>query len=112
MVLSPPSTALGLNRFLPRLSTLASYAYVSGVSRTCQAWSYCSINTLMNISVATYPRVYVHPLEKHELESVTSTCTMSCNVLLQDCTRHTSLVRAHLVLLVTTLCLVPLALQL
>jgi hypothetical protein len=31
MVLSPPSTALGLNRFLPRLLTPASYAYVSGV---------------------------------------------------------------------------------
>jgi hypothetical protein len=43
----------------------------------------------MNIAVATYPRVYVHPMEKHELELVTSTCTMSCNVLFQDCTRHT-----------------------
>jgi hypothetical protein len=31
MVLSPPSTALGLNMFLPRLLTLAGYAYVSGV---------------------------------------------------------------------------------
>jgi hypothetical protein len=31
MVVSPPSTALGLNRFLPRLLTPASYAYVSGV---------------------------------------------------------------------------------
>jgi hypothetical protein len=29
-------------------------------------------------------------MEKHELEFVTSTCTMSCNVLLRDCTRHTS----------------------
>jgi hypothetical protein len=28
-------------------------------------------------------------MEKHELELVTSTCTMLCNVLLQDCTRHT-----------------------
>jgi hypothetical protein len=28
-------------------------------------------------------------MEKHELELVTSTYTMSCNVLLQDCTRHT-----------------------
>jgi hypothetical protein len=27
-------------------------------------------------------------MEKHELESFTSTCTLSCNVLLQDCTRH------------------------
>jgi hypothetical protein len=45
-------------------------------------------STLMNIAVVTYPRVYVR-MEKHELELVTSTCTMSCNVLLQDCTRHT-----------------------
>jgi hypothetical protein len=30
-------------------------------------------------------------MEKHELELVTSTCTMSCNVLLQDCTRHTNI---------------------
>jgi hypothetical protein len=28
-------------------------------------------------------------MEKHELELVTSTCTMTCNVLLQDYTRHT-----------------------
>jgi hypothetical protein len=28
-------------------------------------------------------------MEKHELELVTSTFTMSCNVLLHDCTRHT-----------------------
>jgi hypothetical protein len=42
----------------------------------------------MNIAVATYPRLYVRPMEKHELELVTNTCTMSCNVLLQDCTRH------------------------
>jgi hypothetical protein len=28
-------------------------------------------------------------MEKHELKLVTSTCTMSCNVLLQDFTRHT-----------------------
>jgi hypothetical protein len=28
-------------------------------------------------------------MEKHELELVTSTCTMSGNVLLQNCTRHT-----------------------
>jgi hypothetical protein len=45
---------------------------------------------LMNIAVATYPRLYVRPMEKHELELVTSTCTISCNVLLQDCTRHNS----------------------
>jgi hypothetical protein len=32
MVLSPPSTALGLNRFQPILVTPASFAYVSGVS--------------------------------------------------------------------------------
>jgi hypothetical protein len=46
------------------------------------------ISTLMNIAVATYPRLYVRPMEKDGLELVTSTCTMSCNVLLQDCTRH------------------------
>jgi hypothetical protein len=28
-------------------------------------------------------------MEKHELELVTSTCTMSCNLMLQGCTRHT-----------------------
>jgi hypothetical protein len=28
-------------------------------------------------------------MEKHELEWVTSTYIMSCNVLLHDCTRHT-----------------------
>ena len=28
-------------------------------------------------------------MEKHELELVTSICTMSCNVLLHDYTRHT-----------------------
>jgi hypothetical protein len=30
-------------------------------------------------------------MEKHELDLVTSTYTMSCNVLLQDCTRHKDL---------------------
>jgi hypothetical protein len=35
------------------------------------------------------PTLYVLPMEKHELELVTSTCTMYCNVVLQDCTRHT-----------------------
>jgi len=30
-------------------------------------------------------------MEKHELELVTSTCTMYCNVLLHDCTRHSRL---------------------
>jgi chorismate mutase len=49
-----------------------------------------SIRTLMSIAVATYPRFYVRPMEKHELAFVTSTCTMSCNVLLHDCTRHMS----------------------
>jgi hypothetical protein len=49
----------------------------------------------MNIAVATYPRLYVRPMEKHELELVTSTCTMSCNVLLSDCTRHMSLGPLH-----------------
>jgi hypothetical protein len=47
------------------------------------------MSTLVNIAVATYQRLYDRPMEKHELESVTSTNTMSCNVLLQDCTRHT-----------------------
>jgi hypothetical protein len=28
-------------------------------------------------------------MEKHGLELVTSTCTMPCDVLLQDCTSHT-----------------------
>jgi hypothetical protein len=28
-------------------------------------------------------------MEKHELELVTSTCTMSCNIQLHDCTRYT-----------------------
>jgi hypothetical protein len=31
-------------------------------------------------------------MEKHELELVTSNFTMSCNVMLQDCTRHNCLV--------------------
>jgi hypothetical protein len=35
------------------------------------------------------PTMYVLPMEKHELELVKSTCTMLCNVLLHDCTRHT-----------------------
>jgi hypothetical protein len=47
------------------------------------------INTLMYIAIATYQRLFVRPMEKHELELVTSTNTMSCNVLLQDFTRHT-----------------------
>jgi hypothetical protein len=51
----------------------------------------------MNIAVATYPRVYVRPLEKHELAFVTSTCTMSCNVLLHDSTRHKSLLVRYIV---------------
>jgi hypothetical protein len=46
----------------------------------------------VNIAVATYPRLYVRPLEKQELDLVTSTCTMSCNVLLQDFTRHNTIV--------------------
>jgi hypothetical protein len=29
------------------------------------------------------------PMEKRELELVTTKCTMSCNALLHDCTRHT-----------------------
>jgi hypothetical protein len=35
------------------------------------------------------PTMYVLPMENHELKLVTRTCTMSCNVLLQDCARHT-----------------------
>jgi predicted aconitase len=31
----------------------------------------------MNIAVATYPRSYVRPMEKHELELVTSTCIVA-----------------------------------
>jgi hypothetical protein len=46
------------------------------------------ISTLMNIAVATYPHLYVRPMEKQEMELVTSTYTMFCNVLLRDCTRH------------------------
>jgi hypothetical protein len=34
--------------------------------------------------------MYVLPMENHELElAIASTCAMSCNVVLQDCTRHT-----------------------
>jgi hypothetical protein len=33
--------------------------------------------------------MYVLPMEKYELEFVTSTCKTLCNVMLQDCTRHT-----------------------
>jgi hypothetical protein len=33
--------------------------------------------------------MYVLPMEKRELDLVTSTCTMSCNVLLHECTCHT-----------------------
>jgi hypothetical protein len=33
--------------------------------------------------------MYALQTEKHELELVTSTYTMSCNVVLHDCTRHT-----------------------
>jgi hypothetical protein len=32
--------------------------------------------------------LYVLPMEKHELELVTSICTMYCNVTLHNCTRH------------------------
>jgi hypothetical protein len=35
------------------------------------------------------PTVYVLLMEKHALYLVTSTCTMSCNVVLQNRTRHT-----------------------
>jgi hypothetical protein len=31
------------------------------------------ISTLMNIAVATHARLYVRPMEKHELDLVTST---------------------------------------
>jgi hypothetical protein len=43
----------------------------------------------MNIAVASYPRLYVRPMAEHELAFLTSTCTMSFNVLLHDNTRHT-----------------------
>jgi hypothetical protein len=32
--------------------------------------------------------MYVLPMEKHKSDLVTITCTMVCNVMLQDCTRH------------------------
>jgi hypothetical protein len=35
------------------------------------------------------PTMYVLPMEKHELDFITSICTLSCNILLHDCTRHT-----------------------
>jgi hypothetical protein len=35
------------------------------------------------------PTLYILPMEKHELDLVTSTGTMSCNVMLHYCTRHT-----------------------
>jgi hypothetical protein len=34
------------------------------------------------------PTLYVLPMENHELELVTSTCTMSCYVVLHYYTRH------------------------
>jgi hypothetical protein len=33
--------------------------------------------------------MYVLSMEKHELDLVTSICTMSCDVMLQESTRHT-----------------------
>jgi hypothetical protein len=33
--------------------------------------------------------MYVLPMEKHEMDFVTSSCTMSCNVLLHDYTSQT-----------------------
>jgi hypothetical protein len=39
------------------------------------------------------PTLYVRPMEKHELELVTSTSTMSCYVLLYDYTRHKRVLR-------------------
>jgi hypothetical protein len=33
--------------------------------------------------------MYVLLMEKRESDLATSTCTMLCSVLLQDCTRHT-----------------------
>jgi hypothetical protein len=33
--------------------------------------------------------MYVLPMKKHELDLVTSTCTMSCTTVLHDYTRHT-----------------------
>jgi hypothetical protein len=48
---------------------------------------------MLSVSIRTLssdiPTMYVLPTEKHEFELVTSTCTMYCNVLLHDYTRHT-----------------------
>jgi hypothetical protein len=57
---------------------------------------------LLNCS-SDEPKLYVLPMEKHELELVTSTCTMSYNVLLHDCTRHTSGITGHLLSFLITL---------
>jgi hypothetical protein len=48
---------------------------------------YASAEPLL-ICSTDVPTFYVFPMEKHDLYLVTSTCTMSCNVLLLDCTRH------------------------
>jgi hypothetical protein len=42
---------------------------------------------LLNCS-SDVPTLYVLPMKKHDLELVASTCTMSCNALLHDYTRH------------------------
>jgi hypothetical protein len=47
----------------------------------------CALEPLL-ILFSDVPTLYVRPIEKHELELVTSTCTMSCNVLLHDYTRY------------------------
>jgi hypothetical protein len=41
--------------------------------------------------------MYVLPMEKHELDLVTSTCTMSYNVLMRDCTRHTNIINNFMI---------------
>jgi hypothetical protein len=38
------------------------------------------------------PTLYVLPMKKHELGLVSSTCAMSCNAILHDCTRHTHVI--------------------
>jgi hypothetical protein len=38
--------------------------------------------------ISGVPTLYFLPMEKHELELVTSTCTMSCNVLFLECARQ------------------------
>jgi hypothetical protein len=130
-VLPSPSTALGLNNFMPRRYIAPALAWslcmVLGLSNrhqqtsdaTRSVWGITScIENLAWLVVwlvkfivlsCTYREVhvvedalepllycnsdvttlYVLSMEKHDLEFVTSTRTMSCNIFLRDCTRHT-----------------------